>query len=360
MTTPAEVYALTGAIVACWIIFIVRLLSTLQKQIPGHYGTETIHVFKWSLWLVVLFVILAGTANHPIAIDFFEHSAGRWFGTIPRTIFAVLTYIIGGHVCLAFLPTYKLFRWNWPLFAGLLTIGTYCLVLILVTEYPSSFPFSLDIYRGALADSFLYLFILVSTLHIVLPALNWLRHREKHATMRLRLLSLTGMYLLIVVWMANNIALQLALVLGLPYELHILIYPLANAGVAFLFILSFLAPSDLYRWLARPIGYLVSLVTFVYLRRVEDMACAWTHHDASNPTTLDILRAPGRAVYMSAINILDARKILKVHPDPAARDLAARLDLAAQSDLELSDVLMRLRRVGRDYLIRKNANVAVI
>jgi hypothetical protein len=342
MTTPAEAHVLAVAITVSWSVLVIRFLVMLHRRLVVHAEKSTELGVKWSIWAIAFFIVMAGTTYHPASIHFFENTVGEWFGTVPRTISALMPYIIGAPICCGFMPTYWIPRWRWPTYGGILLIIVYALILRISGS-------NLVYWRATLADPLFHFFILLATVRIIIPSLFWLRVHEEYATMHVKLTLLIAMYVIICVWMMSDIVAAFLQAANLPRDFLEPIRPFRVIGVASTFLLAYFAPPRLLQWIAEGTRYVSYLVRVPFVCRVERCVCSWTGFDLSPIGLKDIVNEPDLVIYRSAITTLDARKLLSLYPEGSeAWNLARRLELVAQSELQFQELVARLSRIGRD------------
>ena len=338
------------AVGLAWVLLAARFLFVFSK--PEKRRELLDSPIHWAMWAIALFIVLSGTTEHPAVKLFFEEQIGGWFATVPRTLFGLLLFMFGPRICFRMLPPYRVPRWNWPLYTGGLVFVAYVSLLWAADSGSGFLPFDVGFYRDTAGDSLFHFFVLLATVHTILPALIWLRVDEKHVPMRLQLSFLILMYQIFVVWMVNALLQSFSIALGWAFRPLDTLYPLIVGGFAVAFMAAFFAPPPLYRRLAKWQYYFSNLSAFILLRIVEMKTCRYT---ASEPSSIGLREAVGQpdaAVYRSTIAILDARKLLKLQASHTARRLGNRLDLAAKPDITYSQVVARLRRIGMDFLIR--------
>jgi hypothetical protein len=332
-----------------WAVLLARFRATFRG---AHERSTSAAQLARLIWLLFLFIVLAGTVHHPMVSRWMAGALGAWFARIPRVVFAVGAYIMTARACYGFAPSLRPKRWNWPLLLGLMTITSYIIIVALYELGAASLAQPPDYYWEYVADPLFHYYMLLIALRVVLPALALARKREEQRPMRLRFALMSATHLAVVIWMLNDTLHDLGVVVGYGYDPQP-VYRLSILLFASTFLFSYFMPASYFVRIVRLSDYLWNLTFFWPIRALQVVCLHWSGRAVPKINPRRLIADPGTAIYRATIDILDTRKALKLHSSKVAQQLGARLDPAAGPDLSYSQVLDELQWLGWRVMVRR-------
>lgn len=348
--TEEFLFSIEGVVVLVgWVVLVARFRATFRR---GRERSTSASQLARLIWLLFLFIVLAGTVHHPMVSRWMAEALGAWFARIPRVIFAVGAYIMTAQACYGFAPSLRPKRWNWPLALGLMTIVCYITIVALAEYGGASLTEPLDFYWEYVADPLFHYYVLLVAVRVVLPALTLARRREEQRPMRLRFSLMSATHLAVVIWMLNDTVHDLGVAVGYRYDL-LPLYRLSILLFASTFLFSYFMPASYFVRVVRLIDHLSDLIVFWPIRALQVVCQRWTGRTVHSIDYRELITDPGTLIYRGTIDILDTRKALKLHSLKEAKQFGAKLDPAADPGLSYSQVVDELRWLGWRVLVSR-------
>jgi hypothetical protein len=319
------------------------------RALWGRYSGDDVN---WEMWGVSIFVALAGI-NY-IVQQFFSYLLTSTSTNLLPTLFGVWAYAFGTHTFYKhFLPFFRKPKRNWAFaLAGILS---FIILLVVVVSFVFGDENIVVWYlREGLVSFLLSCFLLLTTVKFILPGLAWVYLVEEGSVVRSRLLILTLVHWIVVIWRSGELIGVAGWVVGVwPFGAYDELRHVVVSTVGSLWLIGYFAPSKWLGWLGRGSLYLSSFITFVLLWVVERRVRYFLEiYPRFRLVSLrDLLLQPDYIVYEMVIYILDHRKLLTAQ---AFRSpgwlLGRRISLTERSDIRYEQVISVLRTIGADII----------
>ncbi len=339
MTRPLTIETLV--VIVLWMTVATRFIVVLRRGSIAQSGAHRRQA--WYFWSIFFCIALAATFRFEPVRGFLAAEIGSEFSKFPRTVISIFGYLLLVRVCYTLAPELRPRR-DWPLYLSLLTFVCYTSLVLAASS--NRVAATAALFTG---DVIFHFHLLILAARITVPTLAWSRRQERQPPMRLRLLLMEWTHRGIALWMLNNTARDLAVVIGLPYN-YIPVYYVALAITVPTFVIAYLMPSVVFLGLTFFIGYLSDLFTLILFRAVEYRARQLLGREMGALRLFNALFLPAEAVYRSTIAILDVRKALEVISDPRAQALAMRLRVIANPAIDYDRALERFWWIGLEVI----------
>ncbi len=322
-------------LVGVWIVVLSRL-PTLFKRLPNQSATARfiLHIG----WTALIGLCLVVPLYHPSVRNWL--AATGWFSSVPRAAAAIIVVAVVTRFCFQVAPAMRP-RQDWPLWAGILTIGAY-----VGSEWMISFSLHGDMMsaRRQIPDQFFNLYVIFVGLRVVIPAHQWILRQEPQRVMRLRLQAMIGLWYLYATWALVGVAEAAAALVDIRFEFR-LVYAFLGMTQLTAFIVYFL-PSRVLLWLLELFDYVGSLLTLAIIWLLECRVEQVTGRHRRPLTISDVVWSPSEAIYLCVIAILDSRKLLLQDAEASSGWLCRQIDGVARPELDYPQVVARLRKIG--------------